>query len=261
VPAPLATIDILGVRYARLTPDEALDEAEVLYDRDRPAWLAVENVHGLNISWTDPSFREVLSRADLVLNDGKGVMLAALLHGRPFPRDLNGNFFTPLLLERAAARGWPSYFLGADPGVAELAAERLRERLPGLRIVGCRHGYISPAQADVVLADIRASGAGLLLVGMGNPLQERWLDEHIARTGARLGVVVGAFFDFQAGKVQRAPVWMNRAGIEWVHRLAGEPGRLWRRYLVGNPAFMYRVVRERLGELRRRGPAPTPRGP
>jgi exopolysaccharide biosynthesis WecB/TagA/CpsF family protein len=155
------------------------------------------------------------------------------------------------LLERAALRGWPTYFLGAGEGVAERAAELLQRRWPKLVIVGTRHGYVAPGESGEVCAAIRAAGTGLLLVGMGNPLQERWLDAHLAGTGARLGVGVGAFFDFQAGVVPRAPVWMNRLGIEWVHRLAQEPGRLWRRYLLGNPAFLYRVVRERARRAQR----------
>jgi exopolysaccharide biosynthesis WecB/TagA/CpsF family protein len=247
-----ASIEILGVRYARLSADEALARAEVLYERDEPAWIAVENAHGLNLAYSDPSFRAVLRRAELVLNDGKGVMLAALLNGRPFPADLNGNFFTPRLLARAASRGWPTYLLGADPGVAERAARRLQASLPQLTIAGVRHGFVAPDEEAEVCEKIRASGAGLLLVGMGNPLQERWLDRNLARSGARLGLGVGAFFDFQAGKVPRAPGWMNRLGIEWVHRLAQEPGRLWRRYLFGNPLFIYRVVRERLRRGRER---------
>jgi exopolysaccharide biosynthesis WecB/TagA/CpsF family protein len=253
----ISSVEILGVNYARLHPNEALDHAEMLYQLDEPAWLAVENVHGLNIAWSDPSFRAVLERAALVLNDGKGVMLAALLQGRRFPADLNGNYFTPLLLERAAERRWPVYFLGADPGVAETAATVLRRRHPALEVVGCRHGFIAPGEEEEVVAAVRQSGAGLLLVGMGNPLQERWLDRNMARTGARLGMGVGAFFDFQAGKVPRAPRWMNRAGIEWVHRLGQEPGRLWRRYLVGNPLFLWRVAVERLRPLRARGTSST----
>jgi exopolysaccharide biosynthesis WecB/TagA/CpsF family protein len=244
VAGPADTIEILGVRYAQLTAAGALALAETLYERDDPAWMAVENVHGLNIAASDPSFLAVLDRADVVLNDGKGVMLAALLRGRPFPVDLNGNFFTPLLVEKAAQRAWPVYFLGAARGVAGHAAERLRRRHPELVVAGCRHGYIAASEDEEVVSDIRESGAGLLLVGMGNPLQERWLDRHMAATGARLGVGVGAFFDFQAGVVPRAPAWMNRVGIEWLHRLAFEPGRLWRRYLVGNPLFLYRVLKE-----------------
>jgi exopolysaccharide biosynthesis WecB/TagA/CpsF family protein len=96
-----------------------------------------------------------------------------------------------------------------------------------------------------VVGEIRRAGPGLLYVGLGNPLQERWLAAHLPSTGARLGVGVGAFLDFQAGEMKRAPGWMNRAGVEWVHRLALEPQRMWRRYVYGNPRFIYRVLRQR----------------
>ena len=240
------TVDILGVRFACLDPVATLDEAERLYDRDAPAWIAVENVHALNIAVADAAHRATLGRADMVLNDGKGVMLAARMLGRRFPSDLNGNYFTPLLLERAAARGWPVFFFGAAPGVARRAAERLRRLIPGLDVVGERDGYFSEDWVDDITRDVRSTGAGLLLVGLGMPLQEGWLDRHLHATGARLGVTVGAFFDFQAGAVPRAPAWMNRLGLEWTHRLALEPRRLWKRYLVGNPLFVARVLRQRL---------------
>ena len=239
------TIEILGVPFARLDPGAALDQVERLYERELPAVVAHANVHTLNLAVEDPSYREVLRSADMVLNDGKGVMLGARLLGERFPADLNGNFFTPRVVERAARRGWPVYLLGAKPGVSTKLSEALLARHPGLRIVGSRDGYFTPDEADEVVAGIRDSGAGLLLVGMGNPHQERFLHRHFAATGARLGIGVGAYFDFQTGEVARAPVWMNRYGLEWMHRLALDPKRMWRRYLVGNPAFIGRVLRQR----------------
>jgi exopolysaccharide biosynthesis WecB/TagA/CpsF family protein len=245
------TIDVLGVPLARLSPEAALAEAARLYDAGGPATIFHANTHTLNSAFRDPSYREVLRRADLVLNDGKGTVIAGLLLGPRFPADMNGNFFTPLLLEVAARHAWPVYLLGAAPGVAARAAGLLRERMPRLEIVGTGDGYF-PAARDAEVADsIRRSGAGLLLVGMGNPRQERWLDDHLGRTGARLGGGVGAFFDFQTGTVPRAPGWMNRIGLEWLHRLALEPRRMWRRYLLGNPLFVGRVLRSRLPAGRR----------
>lgn len=241
------TIDVLGVPFARMTPEAAVEEAERLYERPEPAWIAVENAHAVNLATADPSHREVLRRADVVLNDGKGLLLAARLLGTRFPTDLNGNYFTPLLLDRAAARGWPTFLLGAAPGVVDRAAEQLGRRHPGLRIVGTRHGFIAPGEHERVAAEIRDAGTGLLLVGMGMPLQEQWLDRHLDATGARLASTVGAFYDFQVGAVRRAPQWMNRIGIEWLFRLATEPRRLWKRYLLGNPLFLYRIAQQRLG--------------
>lgn len=238
------TVDVLGVPFARLTPEETVVEVERLYERDEPAWIAIENAHALNLASTDPAHREVLRRADLVLNDGKGVMLGAWLLGESFPADLNGNFTSPLLLATAEDRGWSVFLLGAAPGVIERAAERLEEKYPNLTIAGVHHGFIRGREGEVA-AQIRASGAGLLMVGMGMPLQEHWLDRHLRDTGVRLASTAGAFFDFQAGEISRAPVWMNRVGLEWVHRLAMEPRRMWRRYLMGNPVFIGRVLKQR----------------
>jgi exopolysaccharide biosynthesis WecB/TagA/CpsF family protein len=247
---PVPQIDVLGVRFACLSPEAAISEAELLYDRPESGWIAVENVHAVNIAFSDRAHQEVLNRADLVLNDGKGLLLGARLLGRSFPADLNGNFFTPLLLARAAELNWPVYFLGAGPGIAQRAAEVQRREHPGLQIVGVHDGYF-PGRGEEVVEGIRAAGTGLLLVGLGMPIQEQWLDANLERTGARLGVTVGAFYDFQAGVVPRAPAWMNSAGLEWVYRLYREPRRLWRRYLLGNPQFVFRVLEQRLARARR----------
>jgi len=247
--APERAISVLGVRLARLSPRAALAEAEHLYDAPESSYIAHANVHTLNLASRDERYRFALENAAIVLNDGKGVMLAARIKRDRFPADLNGNFFTPLLLELAAERDWPVYFLGAKPGVADRALERLVERLPRLRAVGVRDGYFDPGDESVAAA-VRAAGTGLLLVGLGNPAQELWMQTNLSATGARLAVGVGAFFDFQAGQVPRAPEWMNRAGIEWVHRLAQEPQRMWRRYLLGNPRFVARVAAEELKSRR-----------
>ena len=240
----------MGVPIAALNVQTALDAIERLYEQDRPAFVAHANTHTLNSAFEDPSYKEVLRRAALVLNDGKGVLLAARILGARLPDDLNGNFFSPLVLELAATRGWPVYFLGARPGIPDAAAANLSRRVPGLKTAGTRDGFFSVEEEDDVIAAIRDSGAGLLMVAMGNPAQERWLDRCIDKTEARLGIGVGAFFDFQAGAVRRAPGWMNRIGLEWLYRLGKEPRRMWRRYLIGNPRFIARVIKERLKEGR-----------
>ena len=209
--------------------------------------LAYVNAHTLNLATTDPSYAEVLKKASLVLNDGKGVLLAGVILGRRFPADLNGNLFTPLLVEYAAASGWSIYILGARPGVAERVANVLKDKHPGLAIAGTMHGHFSPAEEDDVVQKIKETNPGLLLVGMGNPLQERFLARRLSDTGARVGLGVGAYLNFQVGEISRAPGWMNRIGIEWVHRLLKEPRRMWRRYLLGNPLFVWRVIRSRFG--------------
>ena len=239
------TVEILGVPIAMLSAGDALDLVERLHDDPSPQLVAYANAHTLNLATGDPRYSAVLGRAGIVLNDGSGVGLAARLTGRRFPENLNGSDFNPRIVELAARKGWPLYLLGSDKGVAEEAGEKLTARFPGLRVAGTHHGYFERSRNREVAAAIEKSGASIVMVAMGNPLQEMWLDEMLPATGARLGVGVGAFFDFTVGRVRRAPAWMNRAGIEWVYRLGQEPARMWRRYVVGNPVFLARVIRAR----------------
>ena len=244
VDSHIDAIEILGVPVARMTASQALDEIKRLGERSGASLVAYANAHTLNLAHGNRSFRDLLRRADLVLNDGSGVAIAARLQRKPFPDNLNGSDFNPRVLELAVAAGWRVFFLGARPGVSDRAAASLGSLFPGLEVAGTHSGYF--ASADDVVEVIRSSGARLLMVGMGNPQQEMWLAEHLESTGASVGLGVGAFFDFFSGEVPRAPSWMNRGGIEWVYRLAQEPGRMWRRYLLGNPLFLARVMRERI---------------
>jgi exopolysaccharide biosynthesis WecB/TagA/CpsF family protein len=238
------TVEILGIPIARLSPAGALAEIDRIYSHEAPALVAYANAHTLNLAWTDPDYRRVLGIAAIVLNDGAGVGLAARFKGTRFPANLNGSDFNPRILGLAADNGWPVFLLGARPGVAERAATALQQRLRSLNIVGTRDGYWREEDEPGVVEAVRASGATVLMVALGNPRQEEWLGRNLVATGARIGVGVGAFFDFAAGEVRRAPAWMNRWGVEWVYRLFREPGRLWRRYVLGNPVFLWRVLRD-----------------
>jgi exopolysaccharide biosynthesis WecB/TagA/CpsF family protein len=248
--ARVPTTRILGVPIARLDETAALAELSRLADEEAPAHVVHVNAHTLNLAHESPGYRAVLQRASLVLRDGVGVGLAAWLQGRPFPANLNGTDFTPLVLGLAAQRRWSVFLLGGQPGVADAAARQLRVQVPGLTIAGATHGYFPAHQAFAVARDIRRSATDVLLVAMGNPAQEQWLDRYLLETGARLGIGVGAYFDFVAGRVPRAPSWMRRARLEWVYRLVQEPRRLAYRYLAGNPMFVRRVVQEHLAATR-----------
>ena len=203
--------------------------------------MAFVNAHSLNLSHELPEFRAALTRCDLLLNDGIGTQLAARLRGRHFPENLNGTDFIPRILALAAEREWRVFLYGGRPGVAERASHALQRGIPGLTIVGTANGY---AEADVV-AQVAATYADLVLVALGQPLQELWLDTNLNRTHCTLGIGSGAFLDFAAGQVPRAPEWMSSFGLEWLFRLSREPQRLWRRYLLGNPVFLWRAWRLR----------------
>ena len=240
----VGTIKILGVKIAIATAAEMIERIRVAA-KSGPTRVAYVNAHTLNLAFEDSSLRMALLHSHFVLNDGAGLSLAARLHGCAFPENLHGSDFNVTLLRMAAAEGWSVFLLGGRPGIADRAAGGLVRLIPGLRVVGTRHGFHSHRHADVQA--VNASEADVLLVAMGNPLQELWLEEHFgALQHVRVGVGVGAFFDFQANAVPRAPQWMNDRGIEWLFRLAQEPRRLAKRYLLGNPTFVFRVLRERL---------------
>jgi exopolysaccharide biosynthesis WecB/TagA/CpsF family protein len=237
------TISVLGVTVHKLTGEQALEEIDG-WERGQPRMLAYVNAHTLNQSVSDACFRDALNQADLILNDGFGLSLAARMRGESFPENLNGSDFTRRLLGLAARRGWSTFLLGGEAGIAEAAARKLGETIDGLRIVGVCDGF--SGESEERLAErVRGSQADLLILALGNPLQELWLTRNLADTGVHIGVGVGAFLDFTAGKVRRAPRWMNALGVEWCFRLIQEPRRLWRRYIVGNPLFLARAWRDR----------------
>jgi exopolysaccharide biosynthesis WecB/TagA/CpsF family protein len=205
------------------------------------------NAHTLNLAWNDPGFRDVLARADVVLNDGVGLDLYARMVGVRFERNFNGTDLVPALLEDIDPADPLRVFLfGGVPGRAEDAARVLEARFPGVLVVGTRDGYAH----EGAIAAINETSPDLLLVGMGNPLQERWVESarHHLDVGVAMGV--GALIDFLSGRVARAPRWMRAARLEWLYRLAREPQRLFRRYVVGNPAFLARAAAYALGPKR-----------
>jgi alpha-1,3-mannosyltransferase len=208
-----------------------------------PTLVAFCNAHSVNIAATDPSFADVMKQA-LVLNDGIGLDVASsLLYGSRFPANLNGTDFVPALL--AAAPPLRIYLLGSRASVAELAGATLGRRFPQHRIVGLHDGFFTDAEASAIREEIIAARPNLILVGMGQPRQEKWAALEYRNFGA-VTMCIGAYLDFAAGAVPRAPALIRRLRMEWAFRLAHEPRRLAKRYLIGNFAFMFRVVRQRL---------------
>ncbi len=240
--ASLPSIELQGIPLVCLTVADARIAVRTAMEDPRPALVAYVNAHSLNLAYTDVAYRAALQRAHLVLPDGIGVAVAARMRGLRFAANLNGTDFTPVLLALAAEQGYRVFLFGGRDAVASQAAEALRARIPGLCIAGVRDGYGWADDPDSVVEEIRAARADLLVTALGNPLQELWLDRYLEATGVRLGVGVGAFLDFTAGRVPRAPDWMIKNRLEWVWRLSVEPRRMWRRYLVGNPLFIWRTL-------------------
>jgi N-acetylglucosaminyldiphosphoundecaprenol N-acetyl-beta-D-mannosaminyltransferase len=202
------------------------------------------NAHVLNESREDPALRAALKDADLVYCDGYGVRLAAKALSAEIPHRMTGADWIWDLAARCEERDASVYLLGGDPSVAAQAGQRLRRAHPKLRVVGTHHGYfkIGSGHDERVIEDINARKPDILLVGMGTPKQEIWAQRTVDRLDCDVLWSVGALFDFVSGRVPRAPASLADNGLEWIFRLAIEPKRMWRRYLVGNPVFLSRVL-------------------
>ncbi len=213
------------------------------------------NVHGLNLCYRDPALRSFFNAAPVVFADGAGVVLAARILGERLPERITYADWAWQLAGFAERENLSLFFLGARPGVAEEAAARLKERHPNLNIAGAHHGYFDhepgAPENEAVLRQINASRPDILLVGFGMPLQERWLMHNWDRVDARVALTGGAVFDYVSGELKRGPRILTDNGFEWLARLLIEPKRLWWRYVVGNPLFLLRVLKQRLAQRRR----------
>lgn len=247
----LPTIELLGLRVARLNRAELVRRLlDAAATRARPLRVGYLNAAQVNLAFDDPTFAGLLQRTDLLYADGQSIVWAARLRGTaPLPERLSAGDFMRDFIHAAAQSGVRLALIGGRPGEAELAAETFRTWAPQLRIVWTRDGYFEDAAGPAILDQLVQAEADCVLLGMGAPRQERWA--HIwaeTETGRpRVWWCVGALFEYFAGEDarRRAPEWMRHSGLEWLFRLALEPGRLWRRYLLGNPAFVTRVLLNR----------------
>lgn len=231
---PTKRLPALGLDLVDADPRKAIDT--LLSPGRRRAFFM--NAHCCNLHRRNRAYREAVAGADVLLPDGIGVEMAGRMTGDRLSANLNGTDLVPALLEKAARQGRSVFLFGGKPGTAPAAAARLRSQIPGLTIAGTRDGYQGAADSEEVIRDINESGADIVLVALGVPMQELWLHRHSARLDARLTLAVGALFDFLAGNVTRAPRWVRRMKSEWVWRLAQEPRRLAKRYLAGNLSFL-----------------------
>ncbi|MGI2323428.1 MULTISPECIES: WecB/TagA/CpsF family glycosyltransferase [Methylococcus] len=247
-PAP-DQLEFFGVAIANTTMSEAIDWIVRRVREDRPATIAFVNPDCLNIAYGNPEYREVLGKVERVLPDGIGIRFGCRILGTSLRANVNGTDMFPRLCERCAHENLSLFLLGARPGVARQAAENMLQRYPNLKIVGSCDGYFAPDAENEIIETINRSGADILLVAFGVPKQELWLWKHRSRLKPRVAMGVGGLFDFYSGRIPRAPLWLREIGLEWSWRLLQEPGRMWRRYIIGNPLFLYRVWRQKIGKL------------
>lgn len=235
--------DILGVAIDNVVTEEAVSLGVALMDKPGFHYVVTPNPEFVLAAKKDGEFRSVLNGADLALPDGIGIIYAARILGRPLKGRATGVDFAQGLMSAMAVSGKKLFLLGAKPGVAELAAQRLTAAHPGLAICGTNDGYFK--EDGPVIEKIRSSGADVIFVCLGAPKQELWMRNNGAATGASLAVGLGGCLDVFAGNVQRAPVPMQKAGLEWLYRLYKEPKRIGR--MAKLPLILADAAAARLG--------------
>ena len=243
-------VNVAGVYVDNLSEDETLSRIGELIAGGGSHYMTVVNAAKVVAARRDSELRDRLAKAALVTADGMSVVWASRLVGDPLKQRVTGIDLFERLVGYAAARGLSVYFFGARDQSVRGVVERFTARFPGLRVAGYRDGYFDAAQEAEIARQIRRSKADLLFVALGSPRQEEWIGRHLDATGARFALGVGGSFDHLSGLQRRAPAWMQRAGLEWLHRVAREPRRLWRRYLVGNTLFVWLVAKQMLARDR-----------
>lgn len=231
-------IDVLGVAFDNLTMDEAAETAWALMGEHRAAYAVTPNPEIVMVCREDPEAKAAVAAADLTVADGIGVIYGARILKTPLKQKIPGIDLTERLLARMAGEGRSVFLLGAKPGVAERAAERLAERYPGLILAGTHDGYF---QEDApVIEAVNAARPDLLLVCLGAPKQEKWMHANAQRLSAGLMIGAGGSLDVFAGTAERAPEGWRKAGLEWLYRLLKEPRRIGR--MMKLPKFLLCVL-------------------
>ncbi|HEY6235760.1 MAG TPA: WecB/TagA/CpsF family glycosyltransferase [Candidatus Elarobacter sp.] len=234
---------VLGCRVDAVSRDAAVACIAALANGAEPGLVVTLGVEMVMAAQSDAPFRSAIDGAALVTCDSIGLLLASRLHGGPVQERVTGVELVAALAARSASAGDVRlYLLGGAGGTAARAGEALRRAYPGAIVSGARDGYFRPEENDAVAAAIRASGANVLLAGLGFPKQEFWIEGYLAATGCGAGIGVGGSLDVYAGNVVRAPAVFRRTGLEWAYRLGKEPHR-WRRQLA-LPRFALAALRE-----------------
>jgi N-acetylglucosaminyldiphosphoundecaprenol N-acetyl-beta-D-mannosaminyltransferase len=238
---------ILGAQCHGVSVDDVHRYIEQVISHRQQALVLNLNVNCVNLCQQLPWLKDFTNQAQMVFCDGDGVRWGARLLGHQAPPKITYDRWIWQLAELAEQKHYRFFFLGGKPGVAEAAAEKLRQRFPRLEIVGTHDGYFGKQgeQSERVIAAINRAKPDILVLGFGMPVQERWLRDHWRGIAAHIFLTGGAVFDYASGAAKRAPNWMIRYHLEWLHRLVREPKRLFKRYVVGNPLFMLRVMLEK----------------
>lgn len=246
-PAPFARIEILGVAVHLLTIAELHHYLLQVIQKGQKAAILNVNVHALNLAYSHEWLKSYFNQAEIVFCDGAGVMLAARWLGHHIPERITYADWMWQLAQWAELHQLSLYFLGGKPNIAEKAAQKIHQQFPKLLIAGTHHGYFQKhgQENEAIIQQINQIRPHILVLGLGMPTQEQWLLHNWHKLQVNVALTGGAVFDYLSGELVRAPRWMTQNGLEWLGRLIIEPSRLWKRYILGNPLFLWRLWKQK----------------
>ena len=234
-------VKILDVPVHPLTMGEAVSVLEESITSGEQAFVVTANAEIIMMCQEDAGYKKIVSQdAQLVLPDGAGAVWAGRHLGYKIPERVAGFDLYCQLLDKAAQKGYKAFFFGGSPGIAEAAKAKSEELYPGVQVVGCRNGYFKEEESQAIIDEINASGADMLFAALGAPKQEKWLVRYREQLKPKILMGIGGSFDVFAGKMERAPKWMQDASLEWLFRLYKQPSRFMR--MMALPKFVLKVV-------------------
>jgi len=242
------TINFLGIKLGALTRSEIVEEILDYAINGKAKFITYLNAHCLNTALMDNEYQKILHKADLVYAGGQGVVWAAGFLGVPLPERVNILDFFDMLVQQLKERKITIYLLGGTQSVVKKAEERLKDL--GLIVAGSRDGFFNKAQEPEVIREINTLNPDILMVGMGVPLQEKWIYGHLNELNVKLCWGVGGVFKILSGELKRTPKWIGDCGLEWLYLGLQDPARLFKRYLTGNFIFIFHILRHRLKSLK-----------
>lgn len=248
--APDDSVSILGVKVHATDMDRALARVESALATGDKGYVCVTGVQGVMEAQSDSNLKRIINGALLTIPDGRPTVWVGWLRGFLKMRQVTGPTMMLRLCALSAEKGYTHFFFGGNDGVAEQLKQSLTQRFPGMKVVGTYTPPFRPLNAEEEAELIRMvaeTKPDFFWVGLSTPKQERFMDQYVSKLDAKLMFGVGAAFDIHTGRIKDAPYWMKLTGVQWMHRIYQDPKRLWKRYLVNNPKFVYQITLELLG--------------
>ena len=248
----ISEVCILGTSYDNVTTDQAVDQIYDFISRRKKCFVCTPNVDHVLRARNDKAFQDILEKSELVISDGIGVLIGSKILGTPLKENITGRLLVYKLAKLSVEKGVSIFLLGGrSQASVDLARERLEKDYPGIHICGVYSppfmNEFSEEENREMVSRINSVEPDIVLVCFGSPKQEKWIANHVQQLASIVHIGVGATIDMLAGDVWEPPAWVTRNGLEWIVKLVQEPKRLWKRYIVGNPKFIFLVLISRFG--------------